>query len=141
MFAEQFPWNKAYAAFDRQTCFASGEQINGCQLRRCLYRLISPRHFARTIRPCARFGAMPRFFLHLFNRVGPVPDDEGTEVPDFATARHLAVQSVRDILSEEAKHGLIDLEGRIEIADEGGETLDVVPFASAVELRLGGHQP
>lgn len=84
---------------------------------------------------------MPRFFLHLFNRVGAVPDDEGTEVPDIATARHLAVQSVRDILSEEAKHGVIDLEGRIEIADDGGATLDVVPFASAVELRLGEHRP
>ncbi len=84
---------------------------------------------------------MARFFLHLFNQIGAVPDDEGTEVPDIATARHLAVQSVRDILSEEAKHGVIDLGGRIEIADEGGATLDVVPFASAVELRLGKHRP
>lgn len=79
---------------------------------------------------------MARYFLHLFNHIGAVPDDEGTEVPDVATARHLAVQSVRDIVSEEAKGGVVDLSGRIEIADEGGSTLDVVPFSDAVVLRL-----
>lgn len=83
---------------------------------------------------------MARYFLHLFNRIGAVPDDEGTEVPDIAAARHIAVQSVRDIVSEEAKGGVVDLSGRIEIADEGGSTLDVVPFAEAVEVRLSEHR-
>lgn len=81
---------------------------------------------------------MARFYLHLFNRIGTVHDDEGTEVPDLDAARHLAVQSVRDILSEEVKRGRFDLQGRIDIAGEEGNVLAAVPFSDAVELRLEG---
>lgn len=80
---------------------------------------------------------MTRFYLHLHNRIGTVPDEEGTDVSDLDAARYLAVQSVRDILSEEAKQGIIDLRGKIEIADAAGGTVAVVAFADAIQLQLG----
>jgi hypothetical protein len=80
---------------------------------------------------------MPRFYLHLYNRVGFARDEEGEELPDLAAARELAMTSIRDILAAEAKEGSIDLRGRIEIADENQEVLAVVRFPEAVELHLG----
>ncbi len=81
---------------------------------------------------------MPRFYLNLFNRVGPVPDEEGSEAEDLPAARDLAVQSIRDILSEEARTGAIDLNGRIEITDGEGRLLDTLFFADAVRIRRAG---
>lgn len=78
---------------------------------------------------------MSRFYLHLYNRIGAVPDEEGTEALDLTTAHRIAVQSVRDIMAEEARKGSIDLFGRIEIANEEGKVLAVVPFSDAVEFR------
>jgi len=80
---------------------------------------------------------MARYYLHLYNRIGSALDDEGTEARDLEAARTIAIRSVRDILGEEIRKGRIDLFGRIEIADEEGSILAVVPFADAVELRLG----
>lgn len=53
--------------------------------------------------------------------------------------RHASRQSqaFRSIVGEDAKQGLIDLAGRIEIMSETGDLLDVIPFAEAVEVRLG----
>jgi hypothetical protein len=79
---------------------------------------------------------MPRFYLHLYNRIGAVPDEEGEDLPDLSEARESAFEAIRDIVSEEARHGTIDLRGRIEIAGEGSNLLAVVPFSEAVEVHL-----
>jgi hypothetical protein len=79
---------------------------------------------------------MPRFHLHLHNRIGVSQDEEGEEFPHLAAARERAIASIRDILAEEVKGGVVDLRGRVEIADPHQEVLAVVPFADAVELHL-----
>ena len=81
---------------------------------------------------------MPRFFLHVHNRMGFAPDDEGLELPDLAAAREAAVAGIRSIVSEEVGQGTLDLAGRIDICGENGEVLMAVPFSEAVELRLEG---
>jgi hypothetical protein len=81
---------------------------------------------------------MPKFYLHLFNRIGSTSDEEGVELPDLATARKSAAENIRSIMSEEVKEGLFDLNGRIEIVDDQGRLLATVPFADAVELKLTG---
>jgi hypothetical protein len=44
---------------------------------------------------------------------------------------------VRSILSDEIKSaGLINLRGRIDIADQQGSVVTTLPFRDAVELRL-----
>lgn len=80
---------------------------------------------------------MARFYLHLHNRTGLVPDEEGTDLPDLDAARQTAVDAIRDLISEEAKSGVIDLRGYIEIVEEAGEARARVPFSSAVDFRLG----
>ena len=79
---------------------------------------------------------MSRFHLHLYNGEGHVPDEQGVELADLATARHLAVDGIRSIISSEAREGNVDLRGRIEIAEPSGAVLAVVSFADAIRLRL-----
>jgi hypothetical protein len=78
---------------------------------------------------------MPRFFLHVHNRIGFVEDEEGQDLPDLDAARDVAIASIRSIISEEASQGAIDLGGRVEIVDEHRRTLSVVPFADAFAVR------
>lgn len=79
---------------------------------------------------------MPRFFLHIANRIGFAPDEEGVEADDLAAAVEQAKEGIRSILSDEAKGGRLDLNGRIEIADEGGAVLQTVPFPDAFEIVM-----
>ena len=81
---------------------------------------------------------MAHFYLHIRNGSGYVEDLEGQELPDLAAARVQAVEGVRSVLSEEARHGELDLRGSIEIADGDGNILLILPFKDAVHLRLDG---
>ena len=77
---------------------------------------------------------MARYYLHINNGGGYSEDLEGQELPDLDAARAAAIEGVRSMLSE-ARQGQLDLSGKIEIADDGGNILLVVPFCDAVELR------
>jgi uncharacterized protein DUF6894 len=80
---------------------------------------------------------MTRYYLNLINGIGFVADPEGEEFVDLAAARERAAASVRSILSDELKSaGLVNLNGRIEVADQHGSIVLTVPFREAVELRL-----
>jgi len=83
---------------------------------------------------------MARFYLHLTNGGGRAPDEEGVELADADAAAARAVEGIRSILADEAKTGRLDLDGRIEIADEGGAIVRVVPFGDALEIRPGGDR-
>jgi hypothetical protein len=82
---------------------------------------------------------MARFYLHINNGGGYSEDPEGQELPDLAEAHRQAIDGVRSLLSEEARHGQLDLSGSIEIADGDGNILMIVPFREAFDLRLGGR--
>lgn len=82
-------------------------------------------------------AAMARFYFQLYNNVGFVPDQQGQLLPDLDSARQQAIGSIRSMVSEDAKQGVVDLGGRIEIMSESGDLLDVIRFAEAVEVRLG----
>ncbi len=79
---------------------------------------------------------MARFYLHLHNRAGLLPDEEVTALPDIEAARQTATIAIRDLISEEARSGLIDLRGYIEIVDEAEEARSLVSFSSAFDLHL-----
>ncbi|MCW1429794.1 DUF6894 family protein [Novosphingobium sp. JCM 18896] len=78
---------------------------------------------------------MPRFFFHVHNGDGETRDDEGLDLPDQANARDVAIDSIRSIIAEEARQGMIDLQGRIDIT-EGEDALLQVAFIEAFDLRL-----
>jgi hypothetical protein len=81
---------------------------------------------------------MARFFLHLYNSVGPIRDKEGIELANLEAAQDQAVQSVRSIIADEVQRGILNLQGRVEIADASGRVLRVLPYREAFELNLGG---
>jgi len=79
---------------------------------------------------------MPRFFFHVFNGNGETKDDEGLEVANQSGARQVAIDSIRSIVSEEARQGTIDLDGRIAIEDGTRNVLLEVAFIEAFDLNL-----
>jgi hypothetical protein len=78
---------------------------------------------------------MPHYYLHQRNHIY-VSDEEGLDFPDLSAAREQAVIGARSILSEEVKSGSLDLRGAIEIADESGAIIEIVPFQQTVTVRI-----
>ena len=79
---------------------------------------------------------MPHYFFQVSNGQGLTPDDEGIDLQDEAAARTMAMDSIRSIISEEARKGVIDLDGYIDIKDAGAETLTRIVFPEAFALRM-----
>lgn len=78
---------------------------------------------------------MTRFHLNLIDGVGRVRDEEGHELRDLDGACDAAIAGIRSIVSDEARRGVIDLTGCVEITDERGGRLRLLGFAEAFELR------
>jgi hypothetical protein len=79
---------------------------------------------------------MPRYYFHVRDGGGLVEDEEGRELADADVARNEALKGVRSIVSEEAKQGLVDLRGTLEVHD-GARLVLSLPFSDAIELRPG----
>jgi hypothetical protein len=80
---------------------------------------------------------MPRYFFHVRDRNGDISrDEEGQDLPDLEAARAEAVNANREMLGERLLHGGSLNHRQIEIADETGKILIVIP-ASDVMLRDG----
>ena len=80
---------------------------------------------------------MARFYLHLFDSIGYVADDEGHELPDLVAARKTAVESIRDLVAADARAGVIHLEGRIEIRNHERQMLETVHYTDAFAISKG----
>jgi hypothetical protein len=78
---------------------------------------------------------VPRFHLNILNGQGETPDEEGQEFDDLPAARAEAIRGIRSLLADELGNGVIELDGRIEIADGDGRLLEAVAFADALEIR------
>jgi hypothetical protein len=78
---------------------------------------------------------MPHFYFHIFNGTGETHDDEGVDLPDLDSARAKALSSIRSILREEIRGGMLDFGGVVRITDEHGELLLEIPFATAVQVK------
>lgn len=79
-----------------------------------------------------------QFFFHVFNGDGETPDDEGLDAADQAAAHTIALESVRSMVAEEARSGVIDLTGRIDVKDAAANVLLTVAFADAFRLKIPG---
>jgi hypothetical protein len=58
---------------------------------------------------------------------------------DQAAARQMAVDSVRSMVAEDARRGVIDLNGRIDIQDKAGNVLMSLHFLEAFALDVPGR--
>jgi hypothetical protein len=77
---------------------------------------------------------MPRFYLHLHDGER-ICDETGMLLDGLAGAREEAVRTARDMMSDQVRRGRLSLRDRIEIFDEGGRRLLVVPFREAVQIE------
>jgi len=77
---------------------------------------------------------MPRYFFHIYDDL-VVRDEEGTELPDAAAARRDAVAGIREMMGEQLRCGRLILHHRVEVEDERGALVLVVPFAEAVTIE------
>ncbi len=79
---------------------------------------------------------MPRFFFNVCNGHGDTIDEEGLELENQSAARRIAIDSIRSMVAEDARQGLIDLNARIEVKDDGDNALLIIAYREAFELRL-----
>lgn len=79
---------------------------------------------------------MARLYFDLHNGTGFTVDEEGYELSDDEDPRDFAIESIRSLLSEEVRKGVIDLTGWIDIRSESGQKIGQIRFREAVRLRL-----
>jgi hypothetical protein len=77
---------------------------------------------------------MPRFFFHVYDDI-IAHDDEGKELPSLEAARLHAIIGARDLISEQVRHGHLELSHWIDVIDEHGEKLLTLTFRDAVDIR------
>ncbi len=74
---------------------------------------------------------MPKYFFHLHNDEVAL-DEEGQDFDSVADARADAIFNLRSLASEQVTQGRLNLDDRIEIADETGTVVDTVTVRDAV---------
>ncbi len=78
---------------------------------------------------------MPRFFFHLHNDVES-RDGEGTILPDLSAARTEAIKGAREVIGEEIRaRGKLHLSHWVEVENESGQQVIVVPFRECVDVN------
>ena len=77
---------------------------------------------------------MPKYYFHVLTSEGRVIDPEGSELKDMDAAYISAIEDARALMSEAILEGKDISSRRIEICDEIGRPLQVVPFRSALTI-------
>lgn len=78
---------------------------------------------------------MGRYFFHLHECGTLISDEEGMDFTDLDGARENAIAAARDVMSAEVKAGKLCLGCRIEVKDQSGAILLILPFREALMLR------
>jgi hypothetical protein len=79
---------------------------------------------------------MPHYYFHVQNGHGFTRDEEGIDLDDEAAARAMAMDSIRSMVAEEARKGVLDLDGYIEVLDHSAVRLTRIDFPEAFTIRL-----
>jgi hypothetical protein len=62
-------------------------------------------------------------------------DEEGLDLPDLEAAREMALDSARELVCESVHQGHLNLDHRLEVVDDDGETLIVLTFREAFTIQ------
>ena len=88
-----------------------------------------------------RFGfvimeaVMGRFYFHLRQGDQLLADDEGVDLPDFATAQREALDAAWELFVEAIQSDKTMVPGAFVIADEAGLALDIIPLGAVPPER------
>ncbi|PZU79101.1 MAG: hypothetical protein DI546_01625 [Rhizobium sp.] len=75
---------------------------------------------------------MIRFYFNVVAAASRILDEEGRELADLDAARAEAIQDARALMSEAILSGKDISDRSVEICDEAGRTVLVVPFSDAI---------
>lgn len=78
---------------------------------------------------------MPHLFFHVREPGREALDNEGLDFATLDAARVDALAAARQIVSQQALAGYVDLRGRIDVQNEVGQPCLSVRFEDAVTLR------
>ena len=78
---------------------------------------------------------MARYHFNIRNGTGFTADDEGMDLSSEADARSHAIEGARSLISAEVLQGTLDLNGQIEVNDEGQGAVMTVRFVEAVRVE------
>lgn len=82
---------------------------------------------------------MPRYFTHFYNSE-VMRDEQGEVFASLAEARMGARTSASELIAEHIEQGfVVDLSHRLEVVDEDGQVVIVLPFAAL--FRGTGEAP
>ena len=76
---------------------------------------------------------MPHYFFHVYDTMHAL-DEEGDEYPSVEAALAYSILAARELVADEARSGVIDLDHRIDITDAAGVLVDKVFFRDAVRV-------
>jgi hypothetical protein len=76
---------------------------------------------------------MPRYFFHLHDDL-TVPDEDGMELADLEAAKACGIKEARSVAVEQVREGKLDLNHRIDVADEQSVVVHTIRFAAAIEV-------
>jgi hypothetical protein len=77
---------------------------------------------------------MQRFFFHLYDDAVAI-DEEGQQLPGLDAARECAIVEARHMACAEVLDGHLNLQHRIDVADETGNVVVRVGFQDAVQVE------
>lgn len=80
---------------------------------------------------------MPRFYFHIFDEA-IVGDDDGLMLSGLDAARAVALEGARAMICDQVKKGRLNLGHRIEVEDETGEQVLLLPFVEALKIESFG---
>lgn len=75
---------------------------------------------------------MPRCHFHLHDQSGTLTDEEGVMLDRLADAVDLAVANARGLITSDVTGGVLNLSMSIQVSDEDGRTVLILPFEEAV---------
>ena len=75
-----------------------------------------------------------RFFLHVHDDI-IATDEEGADLPDAEAAKEYARAAARELICDQARAGLVNLDHRIEIETESHAHVATIWFREAVQFQ------
>ena len=76
---------------------------------------------------------MVRYYFHIIDDL-VTTDEEGKELADGEAARRHAVRCARELMCEQLRAGLLNLNHRIEVQDQDRRPVMQLPYSDAVAI-------
>ena len=81
-----------------------------------------------------KWSGVARYFFSLHDRSGDLPDEEGCDLSGTTAMQAYAVTVARSLMADDIRNGHLNLSDYLEVSNDSGEIVHMLPFASAVTI-------